>query len=708
MNKLFEKGIIYSYYGLLFSVPLAMFHKTSELFEFNKMIAVYVFTTLIVFFWLAKSVAQRKLIFRRTFLDIPILIFLTTQLLSTITSIDTRTSLFGYYTRFNGGFMSFTCYSILYWGYVSNIDRKTAIKTIYTILLSSLLVSTYAILQHLGIDAHIWVQDVKNRVFSTMGQPNWLAAVIVAIIPITWSLAISSKLKLPDIKNDRNIRSLILNNSFTWMALSIIFFLVLSYTQSRSGYVGLAVSFAFFWGLIVFHSFVNKIEVKSTIYKFFSINLIVVLIILINGTPWTPKVGKLLSQNGAETSATKQEEVKYQGPLIELGGSSSTEIRKIVWSGAVEIWKNYPILGTGVETFAYSYYNFRPLEHNLVSEWDFLYNKAHNEYLNFAATTGTLGLGSYLILLLSILYFVLKNSGLLSRKKNKNNNSKAPLFHYSIAAGLLSIYVTNFFGFSVVLVNLLLFILPAMSFALLGEDEDAEESNDNNLDPTQKSVVIISGLVTLFILISISRYWYADYLYGQGKLHNDVGNSVTAINYLGRAVKHSTKEAVIWNELSEVNLNMALVLAEKEDQRAIEFVQRAIEYSNRAVSLSDKDVTIKRKRASMYIKFSVFDPNQLLLAREELLKAVELAPSDAKLWYNLGLVYARMGQIETAQETLEKTIDMKPDYERARHAYALILIDSGDKDKAIEQAEYILEKINPKSTGATEILEENQ
>jgi tetratricopeptide (TPR) repeat protein len=85
---------------------------------------------------------------------------------------------------------------------------------------------------------------------------------------------------------------------------------------------------------------------------------------------------------------------------------------------------------------------------------------------------------------------------------------------------------------------------------------------------------------------------------------------------------------------------------------------------------------------------------------------VKLAPTDAKLWYNLGLTYARMGQLDAARETIEKTIEMKPDYERARYAHALILVDVGEKDKAIEEVEYILQNINPDSGLAKEFIEE--
>jgi len=90
---------------------------------------------------------------------------------------------------------------------------------------------------------------------------------------------------------------------------------------------------------------------------------------------------------------------------LESGGTESGTIRKIVWTGALRIWQANPknfLIGTGPETFAQAYYQYRPLEHNQTSEWELLYNKAHNEFLNYLVTTGILGLGSYIVLLISM------------------------------------------------------------------------------------------------------------------------------------------------------------------------------------------------------------------------------------------------------------------------------------------------------------------
>ena len=61
---------------LLFLVPIILWPFTSEVFEFNKMVLVYIFTTLITATWIIRMIYEKKLIFRRTILDIPLLLFL--------------------------------------------------------------------------------------------------------------------------------------------------------------------------------------------------------------------------------------------------------------------------------------------------------------------------------------------------------------------------------------------------------------------------------------------------------------------------------------------------------------------------------------------------------------------------------------------------------------------------------------------------------
>lgn len=669
-----------------------LFPQTSELFEFNKIVLTYVLTLLIVSSWIVKMVVEKKILFRRTLLDIPLLIFLASQLLSTITSTDLRTSLLGYYSRFNGGLLSSISYSLLYWAYTSNMDKKGTLKAIFISLASAVLVSIYAVAQHLGIDSEVWVQDVKNRVFSSLGQPNWLAAWLVALMPLTWALAISNfqsqsdKLRLFSIFKSKKFAL------WFWTGLSSLFFLVLLYTKSRSGLLGFGGAWIIFWITV---SWQKRKEFKKFVKTLLIVNTALLFILALEGSSWTPSLRELINKSKSNAKSQMSQIAEPVGPALEVGGSESGDIRKIVWSGATDIWKNYPILGTGVETFAFSYYNFRPAKHNLVSEWEYLYNKAHNEYLNFAATTGSLGLAAYLLLIGFILFSFIKK---IPNSKSKNsNNLTFDIWNLSLMSGFASILVTNFFGFSVVPVALQFFLYPAFAVVLVrSEKQEARRLSHGSINNSQKVlIIIILSLITYFLLL-IARYWYADYLYAKGKLENDSENYTQARQTLIKATALSSREAIFWDELSQSSTKIAQILNEEGDGKLTQqFAQSAIRESELAVKLSPTNVNLRRNRASMFIKLSAIDQNYLVLARDTLLAATELAPTDAKLFYNLALSYLRTGEYQKSIEKFEQTIEMKRNYRDAWFALALVHIDEGEIEKARSELEYILTNIGP-------------
>lgn len=658
------------FYLLFFFVPLILWPYTSELFEFNKMILVYILTLLIAASWTAKMIQEKKIIFRRTILDIPLLIFLTSQILSTLTSIDPRTSFLGYYSRFHGGLLSTISYTLLYWAYVANMDIRYTLYSIRYTLYSAILVSIYGILQRFGIDKDIWVQDVQNRVFSTLGQPNWLAAYLVALMPLAWSASIY--------KQTQNHKFQILNTIPYF--LSVLLFITLLFTKSRSGILGFTVADFIFWGFIL-------IKYKKEFLKQFIIfNLSFVILFLVIGGPF--RISGIQSQ------------VSPSGPALETGGTESGEIRKIVWRGAIDIWKHNPILGTGPETFAYSYYRFRPTAHNLVSEWNFIYNKAHNEYLNFMANTGTLGILAYLILIGFSIYQILSTNK-YQVQINTNSQSKLEIWNskfvfIGIISGYSSLLVTNFFGFSVVPIALGFFLFPAMAAALANNQHTTNNLQLKKLDVGQKAAIIVLLLVVCWLLIVIARYWYSDIFYNKGKQFNSISKYPEALVYLQKAVKLSPKEALYRNELSQISAGLA--------EKAQGFTDFAVAQSNEAVLLSPANVNILRDRANLFYKLSKINPEYLTGAIEALLLASAKAPTDAKIFYNLGIMYLRTGRVNDALDVFQKTISLKPNYKEARLAYALTLIDSDKTPEAKEQLLYILEKIDPNDKTAKEEL----
>jgi len=659
--------ITFSFFLLFFLVPLIMTPWNYELFEFNKMLLVYFLTIVIAASWLIQMIAERRFIFRRTFWDLPLIIFLLSQVLSFVFSIDRHTSFWGYYSRFNGGLLSTICYLLLYWAFVSNIDKKNTLRTIYFTLISSALVAVYGIAEHFGIDANQWVQDVRNRVFSTLGQPNWLAAWLVALIPLTWGFLLNSKSKLQNL---------------LYYSLFIILLLCFLYTKSRSGLLGLTVAFVAFWGLLFWF---KRRTAKKILKPFLIITSLLVIFNLFILTPWQPKFLNF-------KSTTPQNPVAAQE--IPTGGTESGEIRKIVWQGALGIWRHHPVLGTGPETFAYSYYWYRPRAHNDVSEWDFLYNKAHNEYLNYMATTGTIGLAAYLFLIASYLFWALKKS------------RKAELL--ALFSGFLSILATNFFGFSVVSVSLFFFLYPAISFNLIKDKEEQtiKKSKKQQLK-TPWPWLAFGGILLLafYLLISTLKYWYADTRFALGEKLNKSSEANKAFPFLQKAITFRSSEPIYYDELSLSAANLA-VSAAKQEQATLsaQLVDLAITSSDRSLKISPYNLNFWKNRTRLFYSLAEIEEKYTQQALESLLMANKLAPTDAKIVYNLALVYAKLNQEETAIKTLEEAVNLKPNYDQARYALALFYEKKDEIDKAKEQLNYILEKINPSHEAALEKL----
>lgn len=678
--KILRKIITTSFYLLFFLIPLAMTPWNYELFEFNKIILVYLFTTIILISWLLRMVLEKKFVFQKTFWDIPLLIFFGSQIIATILSIDLHTSIWGYYSRFNGGLLSTISYLILYWAFVSNINKNEAIKGIKYLLFSALLVSLYGIAEHFGIDARFWVQDVQNRVFSTLGQPNWLAAWLVTLLTIPLAFFLNKENPLLfDIKNKK------ITKIFS-LVLLFIFYLCLLYTKSRSGLLGFVTTYTVFWAGIFF---LNKEKIKRILKSFGAITGFLLIITIIVGTPWTPQLKSFFVKQ-TQTEPVKQEN------QIQTGGTESGEIRKIVWKGALNLWKNHPVFGTGVETFAYSYYWYRLREHNDVSEWDFLYNKAHNEYLNFGATSGTIGLLSYLALTVTFILWSLKQ---IIKKKKKT------ILNIALLSGFTSILVTNFFGFSVTAVSFLFFLLPALSFINLYEKDNEKIKNHFKLGNIQYIGILALLAVFAILVSSIIRYWYADNRFALGERFDKAGYTTQSFEKLEKAINIRPNEPTYLDQLSIVSANLAVQAAKQEKATlSSQLIDTAINASSKALAISPYNINFWKNRTRVFYKLSEINEDYNNQAITALIQASKLSPTDAKVQYNIAILYSKFGQQETAIETLEKTIELKPNYDQARYALALFYEGKGEIEKAQEQLRYILEKINPDHEMAIEKL----
>ncbi|OGH23157.1 MAG: hypothetical protein A3F31_04160 [Candidatus Levybacteria bacterium RIFCSPHIGHO2_12_FULL_38_12] len=828
INKICSFVIEYSFYLLFFLVPLVFTSNTSELFEFNKMWVTFGITTIIVAAWTVQMIVSKRFFIQKTPLDIPILLFLASQFFATLFSWDRHVSIWGYYSRFNGGFLSTLSYITLYYAFVTFLPRNKKIehkgtpfilrislfigavlliiagtylstafpnhqaeenavlffifilisfflfifsqsggflkRLLIINLVSGLVVALWGLPSHFGFDptcllfrgtfdVSCWNEafQPKIRIFSTLGQPNWLAAYLSVLIPIALAFGLKTinlntkarNTKQNQNSNNQNSKRLEHSNfgtsnlfrisNFGFLILTVLFYIDVIFTDARSGFIGLLAGLAVFSAGIVF---VLRGELKKYVFSFITIALIFLIATFFFGSPimsirkFTYPVLKLnweKKDSGPRQTRLTQPE-KPQGPALETGGTESGSIRLNVWRGALDAWKDNPLFGTGVETFAFAYYKYRPQAHNLTSEWDYLYNKAHNEYLNYLATTGLLGLGTYVGMIGMFLWIVFKT--LIENRHPEFISGSSPneipkkvrndtVLALALLSGYISILVSNFFGFSVVIINLYLFLIPAIVFGLLNIFYEKENEQNNvlrskyHVSSIQWVGIALILLTAYYILNTLYLFWLADTAYALGSNLNKTGSYDRAYIRLRQAVATRPSEPTFKDELSINEAILAIKFAkEKEVKTATQLVQDSMELSNQLNTDYPNNIVFLKTRVRVFSQLAQVNEQYLQIALDALIKAKELAPTDAKIAYNLGVIFGELGNKDNTIYELKRATELRPNYLDSYYALGLfyhqLSLDKNGKienqqyfDKGVKQMRYIISHFSNSDSAKT-------
>ena len=389
------KGLIYT---LVFILPLVFTSATIEGFEFPKTILIYfsALSILTVFILMTKNKLIKPGLFPT--------VFLLTYIVASITSVHLYTSLFGYYSRFNGGLISIAAYGVIYYVTLSTFTSEDKIKLKYLMVAGSIPVSIYAIYQFIVLNIGKSGGEI-TRVYSTIGQANWLGAYLAFCLLLALSFFLTKKFQ-----------------AFFGIVI-VLCFTGLWFTFSVSSLLGVIV------GTLVLVSS-HRSFIKINLRKLLIVATICFAIGITNTGIWSAKLEDVLKKGAVIQKAYAAQDFKI---------SDSGSIRRGIWEGTLKLIFSSPknlLLGTGPETFAYTFQSARPTSLNYSSEWEYILNKPHNYYLEIWATTGLLGLISYM----GFVIWILKKSTMESKP------------------ALISLFVSNFFSWPVTVLNLYMWL----------------------------------------------------------------------------------------------------------------------------------------------------------------------------------------------------------------------------------------------------------
>lgn len=395
------------------------------------------------------------------------LVFFLIQFFLLSFSADNYLSFFGDYYRKDGLLTQLFVFLAAYFLFVS-IDEKKEKIFLKIIWLISSLVSLYAILQYFNLDPYLW-DSLDPRSFSSLGQPNNLATYLVMLIPVGEFLFLNEKHK------------------FIGLLLLIVLllnFLALIFTYSRAGWI------AFLFSQIVLFVLIVKYDFK--IYKTF-----IILVSLI----FVFKVAMNLPNYKEHNFTVKKRITSFASKKDE-----TTKERIYLWKGSLFLIKDYYLFGGGWENVYYLFPRYKYKEINQGSSALGLPDRLHNEYLNYAASTGFVGLFSFMFFTITIIFKSLKS--LFKKETN--------IFYFvSIIAFLINI----FFGFSTQTT-----LLYFYGFVLLANNEDislpAFFLNNEKLW-TNISLIknIIFTIISCLLLFLIFNHIKADYFLRKGNIY---------------------------------------------------------------------------------------------------------------------------------------------------------------------------------------------
>jgi len=181
--------------------------------------------------------------FHQRLLPAAVLLLAVVYIVATALSLVPRLSLLGSYQRFQGTYTTLS-YVLIFTSIAVALRTHTQFRRlITTVILTSIPVSLYAMMQHYGLDPLPWGGDVQRRVAGNLGNSIFVAAYLIMVVPLTLSRILNG---LNLLLTARRLTLLRMASPSIYVFALAIQLIAILWTNSRGPLLGLAVAiFAF-------------------------------------------------------------------------------------------------------------------------------------------------------------------------------------------------------------------------------------------------------------------------------------------------------------------------------------------------------------------------------------------------------------------------------------------------------------------------------
>ena len=596
-----------------------------------KLLVLRVITLLVVLLWTWKIYREGEFYFRRGAFNWALLTYGIILAVTTVTSTQLFTSLFGSETRFLGIFtcLNFLVLAFLAYQFLREKEDLRALLLISFITGSALAI--YGILQSHGVfQQFVWSQNPEDRAFGTMGHSNHFGAYLG--ICFTMGIALFFTLK-------KNYWKWLLTLGEALMLYSLIL------TGSRAAFFATVIS-ALVVGIMII------MKKKEWLRVFFRKRLLVVLtvvIILIGAVAiFSPKLSEL--------------------PLVQRLNSAVTEFRQnnmpdrvSWWLSSLSMLKDRPVLGFGVSAFRDTYNTYRRLDYTVPGPGDIQYQispeSSHMEYLDIAVNEGIIGLVAYLTLIGIVILGLIR--AIFKKKKEKD---EWKYFATLAFMGALMTYLLQaFLNFGVVDTLTVFYLLlgGAVSISSLGETVKKYK-----LKPFPKTLIAIAALIlVVFGTYGTFKEAAADWYYKQAAVKNTQGQVDNARDDFDHVVKNQPYQYEYHQDYGDFAFKVALN-PEMDSQTGISFLELAIQQYREAAELNASHPSTFYNMGIALIQLAAKKTSDMNLQQgiNALKKSIDLSPNNPLYRYEAGKIFLQLGRKDLAEQAFTEAEKINPGF----------------------------------------------
>jgi putative inorganic carbon (HCO3(-)) transporter len=626
---------------IIFLIPIlfSYWKINYNLFQLPGAVIFSVLTELMLLAYILKVFLENRISFKISGKTLILLSALTAScFLSLYFSIHPLKSWQGSFIRQEGVYI-FLHYILFFLLLAFNLKGWKQIKRIViTVLLSSVLVCAYGFFQYSGFDFMNWKKSAvyQGRIFSSLGQPNFLGHWLIMVIPLTfYSFFYVFKKNL---------------SRFFVLLLLMAQILCLILTYSRAAWLGfVAEVFLFFlMFLIIFKKKILKLSLKNFLSAAILLIIIFVSLNVFCDSARANKTSKL---------------IKRIVSIAEISGGSN-RLRLFYWRSALDEIKQMPakrlLFGYGKENISDVYVKYYRPEWGYYETINSYPDRSHNIVFDTVLQFGVFGL---FIVLLFYCFVVWKTVKYIKYEQDNKKNW--------LAAVLLIVmggyFINNLFSFSVAATYVYLHLFLAIAVFLIFENSKEKQIN---LDFLRNEFKIL--IYSAFVFVIAASIWLynirpaiADYYFMEVDKAKEIrgGHCIDILDNLNKTIRWAPDQSFYQNKYVYNSLNC--LVGGNADEVNLK-IKNNIDQIIEMAGSQELDYEFKVNIAHAYALFGFyFNPEYYKIADEKYQEMLNISPYLTCVYKDWGRMKLWQKDYDGAINLLEKGLSVIPDLSKS-------------------------------------------